>query len=119
MALDPNLAALLTVSVDWQAKTGLDKNGQDTWGAAVTLKCYPSFGARQIQNRDGTIYTSAVTLLFDASNAHVQTFKLGDKFTAPGIAGGQAQEAREIETSYSPGPSLNEAMSQWLVEVVL
>lgn len=119
MALDPNLAALLTVDVDWQKKQGLDKNGQDTWASAVTLKCYPAFGSQQIQKPDGVVYTSTVALYFDANDTHVKTFQLGDRFTAPGIAGGQTLEAQRIEPNYSPGPSLGEPMAAWLVEVSL
>lgn len=119
MALDPNLAALLTVSVSWSQKTGVDANGQDVWSAPVTLKCYPALGSKMIERRDGTVYTSEQALYFDANDPHVQTFKLGDRFTSVGIAGGQTLEAEQIETTYSPGPSLNQGMAQWLVEVLL
>lgn len=119
MALDPNLSALLTKSVSWQSKTGTDKYGQDTWAAAVSLKCYPSYGSKQVQRRDGTVYESSMSLYFDGNDANVQTFQLGDKFTSPGMAGGQTQEAVEITPEFSPGPSLNEGMTQWMVEVML
>ena len=119
MALDRNLAALLTVDVSYQRKTGVDKHGQDTWAAPVTLKCYPAFGARQIQRPDGTIYTSTQALYFDANDATVQAFQLGDKFTSVGIAGGQTLEAQEIAPNYSPGPALGETMAPWIVEVYL
>lgn len=119
MALDPNISALLTVDVDWQAKSGLGDRGQDTHAAAVTLQCYPAYGGEQIQSREGVVYTSVATLYFDGNNAHVQTFQLGDLFTSPGIAGGQTLEAKRIEPTYSPGPALNETMGQWLVEVTL
>ena len=119
MALDSNLAALLTVDVSWQAKTGNDGYGQDTWDAAVTLKCYPAYGATQVQKTDGSVYTSDQSLYFDANDANVQTFQLGDKFTSPGIAGGMTMEAVAIEANYSPGPSLNAPMVAWIVEVRL
>lgn len=119
MALDPNLAALLTTDVTWRSKTGVDKNGQDTWAVAVTLKCYPAFGALQIPKSDGTVYVSEQALYFDANDSRVATFKLGDKFTAPGIAGGQTLEAVSIESTVSPGPSLGAAMAPWIVEVRL
>lgn len=119
MPLDANLAALLTVDVLYQAKTGVDKFGQDTWADAVTLKCYPAFGAQQIQKPDGTVYDSRMGLYFDASNPTVAAFKLGDRFIAPGIAGGQAQEAQRIEPNYSPGPRLGDPMKAWIVEVSL
>lgn len=117
--LDPNIASLLTETVQWQAKTGLDKFGQDTWASAVTLKCYPAYGSTMIQKRGGTIYTSKQALIFDANDPNVQKFQLGDRFTSVGIAGGQTNEAQEIAPAYSPGPSLNEANSAWLVEVYL
>ena len=119
MALDSNLAALLTVDVSWQGKTGNDGYGQDAWAAAVTLKCYPAFGAMEVQKKDGSVYTSDQALYFDANDANVQTFQMGDKFTSVGIAGGQTMEAVSIEPNYSPGPSLNAAMTPWIVEVRL
>ena len=119
MSLDPNLAALFTESVQWQGKTGVDKHGQDTWAAAVTLKCYPAFGALQVARPDGTVYTSDQALYFDANDTHVQGFQLGDRFTSVGIAGGQTLEAVAIEPNYSPGPSLGAAMTAWIVEVRL
>ncbi len=119
MSLDPNIAALLTFDVEWQSKTGHDKYGQDEWSDPVTLKCYPTFGAMQVQRQDGTVYVSQQALYFDANDANVASFKLGDRFTAVGIAGGQAQEAVEISPMYSPGPSFGEAMAPWLVEVRL
>lgn len=125
MALDVNISALLTEDCTYYPKSGVDKHGQETWGAGVTLKCFPAAGstggagARQITKPDGTIYISTMSLSFDANNTTVQGFQLGDKFTSPGIAGGQTLEAREISTSYSPGPSLGEAMAAWLVEVSL
>lgn len=119
MPLDENLAALLTEDVSYQAKATLDANGQDVWSDPVTLKCYPTLGARQIQRRDGTIYVSNQTLTFDANDETVQGFKLGDRFTTVGIAGGAALEAVSIEPSYSPGPDLGAPMEQWLVEVAL
>lgn len=117
--LDANLAALFTENCQWQARSGVDVHGQDTWAAAVTLKCYPAFGQLQIQRKDGTVYSSDMALYFDATDTHVQSFQLGDRFSAPGIAGGQAMEAVAIEPSYSPGPSLGAAMSAWIVEVRL
>lgn len=119
MALDSNLAALLTTDVSWAAKSGVDKHGHDTWATPITLKCYPAYGAMQIQKKDGTIYVSDQSLYFDANDTHVQTFQLGDKFTSPGIAGGVTMEAVAIEANYSPGPSLNAAMTAWIVEVRL
>jgi hypothetical protein len=119
VALDSNLAALLTVDVQWQGKTGNDGYGQDTWAAPVTLKCYPAYGAAQVQRGDGTVYVSDQSLSFDASDTHVQTFQLGDRFTSVGIAGGQTMEAVAIEPNYSPGPSLNAPMTAWIVEVRL
>jgi len=119
MALDSNLAALLTVDVAWAGKTGVDKRGQDTWAAPITLKCYPAYGAMQVQKRDGSEYTSDQSLYFDANDTHVQTFQMGDKFTSPGIGGGVTMEAVSIEANYSPGPSLNAAMVPWIVEVRL
>ena len=119
MALDSNLAALFTETCNWSAKTGVDKHGQDTWAAPVALKCYPAFGQLQIQRKDGTVYSSDQALYFDASDANVQSFQLGDRFSAPGIAGGQQMEAVAIEPNYSPGPSLGAAMTAWIVEVRL
>lgn len=119
MALDLNVAALLVVDVLWQPKTGLGDRGQDTWGDAITLQCYPAFGAMQVQKNDGTVYTSTVALYFDANDSRVQQFELGDRFTSPGIAGGQTLEAQRIEPTYSPGPDLGDAMTPWLVEVSL
>lgn len=117
--LDPNIAALLTETVTYQAKSGRDQYGQDTWAAPVQLKAYPTFGARQIEKPDGTIYTSTQTLFFDGSNATVQGFQLGDLFTAVGVAGGHTLEAVQIAGTFSPGPSLGEPMYEWLVEVSL
>lgn len=117
--LDENLAALLTETVSYQAKSGLDENGQDSWDDPVTLKCYPVLGAREIQRRDGTVYVSRQTLMFDANDETVQCFKLGDRFTSIGIAGGQTKEAVGIDSSYSPGPDIGAPMEQWLVEVSL
>lgn len=124
MALDPNIAALLTVQVSYSRKTGLDKNGQDVWAAPVTLNCYPASGTsggggRQIQRKDGTVYVSTLSLYFDAGDETVQGFQLGDKFTAPGIGGGQTLEAAAISPTFSPGPDLGDPMSEWLVEVSL
>lgn len=119
MPLDQNLAALLTTDVVWTAKTGVDEFGQDTWASPVTLKCYPAFGARQLQKPDGSIYVSAQALYFDADDANVQSFQLGDKFTAPGIAGGMSMEAQQIEPNYSPGPHFGDPLDAWLVEVSL
>lgn len=119
MTLDPNLAALLTEEISYQPKIGVDKHAQDVWGDAVTLKCYPAFGAQQIQKADGTLYDSEMALYFDASDPIVQGFQLGDRFTAPGIAGGQTQEAERIEPNYSPGPRLGDPMKAWLIEVSL
>jgi hypothetical protein len=117
--LDPNLADLLTETATWYAKTGVDKHGQDMWADGVDIKCYPAFGAQMIERRDGTIYTSSLTLYFDANDANVQKFQLGDKFKAPGIAGGQTVEADRIEPNYSPGPALGAPMVAWLVQVNL
>lgn len=119
MPLDSNLAALLTVDIAYEAKNGTDEYGSETWPAPVTLQCYPSQGARQVQRRDGTVYESTMALYFDANDATVQGFQLGDRFTAPGIAGGQALEAVEIAPSYSPGPSIGAPQEPWLVEVLL
>lgn len=119
MGLDANLSALLTVQVAWAQKTGLDANGQDTWAAPVTLKCYPAYGTRMVEKRDGTVYESRQILYFDANDANVAQFKPGDKFTSVGIAGGITLEAVEITSEYSPGPTLNEPMAPWLVEVLL
>lgn len=119
MSLDPNLAALMTLDCSWESKTGVDLHGQDTWADPVTLKCYPAFGALQIQRPNGTVYNSDQALYFDASDANVQTFKLGDRFTSVGIAGGQTLEAVAIEPNYSPGPSLGAPMAAWIVEVRL
>lgn len=118
-ALDTNLGALLTVSVNYSKKTGTDANGQDTWAAPVALKCYPAFGSMEVQRKDGSIYTSDQSLYFDASNATVQGFQLGDRFQSVGIAGGETLEAVAIEPNYSPGPSLGAAMTAWIVEVRL
>lgn len=117
--LDPNIAALLTEDVVWQAKTGTDINGQDVWAAGVTLKCYSAYGSAMVEKKDGTIYTSKQALIFDANDANVQTFQPGDKFTSVGIAGGQTLEAQEVAPAYSPGPSLNQPNAPWLVEVYL
>lgn len=119
MALDPNLKALLAVEVEWEHKTGLDANGQDIWAAAVQLLCYPAYGSKAVQRRDGTVYESTQILYFDANDPNVQQFKLGDRFTSVGVAGGVTLEAVEIAPEYSPGPSLNEPMQPWLVEVTL
>ncbi|HKS90705.1 MAG TPA: hypothetical protein VJQ83_02160 [Tepidiformaceae bacterium] len=123
MALDPNLAALLTLDCIWQGKksgaSGLDKYGQDQWNDPVTLKCYAAYGSSMIQKKDGTVYASKQALIFDANDSNVQQFQLGDRFTSVGIAGGQTLEAQEIAPEYSPGPSLNQANSAWLVEVYL
>jgi hypothetical protein len=119
VALDSNLAALLTVDVVWQSKSGTGGYGEDTWGAPVTLKCYPTYGVAQVPKADGTVYVSEQALYFDASDSRVATFKLGDRFTAPGIGGGQAMEAVAITPEYSPGPSLGAAMTPWIVEVRL
>lgn len=119
MSLDSNLSALLTVAVQWSQKQGVDKHGQDVWASPVTLKCYPAYGSSQVQKKDGSLYTSDQSLYFDANDTHVQTFQLGDKFTSPGIAGGVTMEAVAIEANYSPGPSLNAAMTPWIVEVRL
>jgi hypothetical protein len=119
VALDSNIAALLTTSVTWTPKTGVDKNNRDTYGTPVVLKCYPAYGARMLQKRDGTVYASAQTLYFDASDSHVQSFQLGDKFTSVGIAGGQTLEAQEIASVTSPGPSIGAPVAAWLVEVYL
>jgi len=119
MGLDPNLSALLTMDCQWRAKSGTDKHGQDSWAAPVTLKCYPAYGASQVTKADGTEYVSGEALYFDGSDTHVATFQLGDKFTSVGIAGGQTMEAVAIEGNYSPGPSLNAAMTPWIVEVRL
>lgn len=119
MPLDENLAALLVVPVSWQHKTGLDANGQDEWAPAVTLNCYPAYGSKTVQKRDGTVYESTQVLYFDANDPHVQEFELGDRFTSVGVAGGVTLEAVDIAPEYSPGPSLNEPMQPWLVEVTL
>ncbi len=119
MTLDPNIAALLVVDVSWQAKTGVDDYGNDQWADPITLSCYPTYGARQIQRADGTVYVSQQSLTFDASDDNVQAFQLGDRFTSVGIAGGQTMEAQEIAPVYSPGPGLGEPMTAWLVEVFL
>ena len=119
MALDANLAALLTVDVSWAGKSGNDGYGQDAWAAPVTLKCYPAFGSMQVARKDGSVYTSDQSLYFDANDANVKTFQLGDKFTSVGIAGGETLEAVSIEPNYSPGPSLNAPMVAWIVEVRL
>lgn len=119
MALDENLAALLTEDVQYQRRIGVDKNGQPTWATAVTLKCYAAYGARAVQKSDGTTYTSTQALWFDANDAVVKQFKLGDRFTAIGIGGGQTVEAVTIEPMYSPGPGLNEPTTAWIVEVSL
>lgn len=119
MALDSNLAALFTETCNWSAKSGTDKHGQDTWADPVALKCYPAFGQSQIQRPDGVVYSSDQSLYFDASDANVQSFQLGDRFSAPGIAGGQTMEAVAIEPNFSPGPSLGAPMSAWIVEVRL
>ena len=119
MALDSNLAALLTVDVQWAGKSGNDGYGQDTWAAPVTLKCYPAFGSMQVSRKDGSVYTSDQSLYFDANDANVATFQLGDRFTSVGIAGGETLEAVSIEPNYSPGPSLNAPMVAWIVEVRL
>lgn len=119
MPLDSNIAALLTVNVTYTAKTGVDKNNKDTYAAPVVLKCYPAYGARMVQKRDGTIYESAQTLYFDANDTHVQGFQLGDKFQSVGIAGGQTLEAQEIASVTSPGPSIGAPNAAWLVEVYL
>src|SRR5690348_8456843 len=112
MALDPDLKALLTEDVLYEEKiAGLGKNGQESYAAAVTLKCYPMSGARQVQQPDGTLYTSTQVLYFDADDETVQGFKLGDRFTSIGIAGGQTLKAAMIEVTYSPGPLLGEAMT--------
>lgn len=119
MALDPNLAALLAVPVQWSKKTGLDANGQDVWADPVTLQCYPAYGSKTVQKRDGTVYESTQILYFDANDPNVEEFELGDRFTSVGVAGGITLEAVEIAPEYSPGPSLNEPMQAWLVEVTL
>lgn len=119
MALDANLAALLTTSVQWSQRTGVDGDSQDLWAAPVTLKCYPAYGSMQVQRKDGSLYTSDQSLYFDANDTHVATFQIGDKFTSPGIAGGVTMEAVAIEANYSPGPSLGAGMTAWIVEVRL
>lgn len=119
MALDSNIAALLTVDVAYEAKSGVDEYGQEQFADPVTLKCYPTLGSRQITRRDGTVYVSQMTLTFDAADATVAAFQLGDRFTAPGIAGGQQLEAQSIEGTYSPGPSIGQPQEPWLVEVIL
>lgn len=118
--LDPALKELLTVPVSYEKATSArTKYGQEQWADPVTLLCYVEFGLRQIEGPNGTIYTSRQTLIFDGSDAPVQGFALGDRFTAPGIGGGQALEAVEINSANSPGPSFRAPMSTWLVEVVL
>lgn len=119
MPLDENLAALLVVPVSWQHKTGLDGNGQDEWAEPVTLKCYPAYGSKTVQKRDGTVYESTQVLYFDANDPNVAQFELGDRFTSVGVAGGITLEAVAIAPEYSPGPSLNAPMQPWLVEVTL
>lgn len=126
MALDPNIKALMTTDVSWERKTGVDKHGQDVWAAAVTLKCLvdggvgTGSGGRMIQRRDGTDYLSTQSLWFDANDANVQLFQLGDRFTAVGIGGGMAKEAQGITAFYGIGPSLGDPnMDPWAVEVAL
>lgn len=119
MTLDSNLAALLTETVSYEKATGLDKYGQPQHAAAVALLCYPVYGSKQIEKADGSVYVSTQSFYFDGSDATVQGFELGDRFTSIGIGGGQTLEAVAILTEYSPGPALNEPMTQWLVEVVL
>ena len=119
MALDANLSVLLTTDVQWYGRSGVDKHGQETWNAPVTLKCYPTFGAVQVLRKDGSLYLSNQALYFDANDTHVQQFQLGDKFQAVGIGGGMQLEAVSIDASYSPGPSLNAPMTPWIVEVIL
>lgn len=113
MPLDENLKLLLASTISWQACTGQDVYGDESYAAAVELPCHIEESVDAVRTPDTTELVPRHCVYFDANDAHAQTFTLRDRFTAPGIAGGQPTQPVKINPVYGPGGDA------WIVEVTL
>lgn len=117
MALDPQIRQLMTETVSWERHTGDDKHGDASYAAPVELACHvepaAQSGDEALRRPDGTTVVPSVSMVFDAADANVLLFTHRDRFTVPGIAGGQALEPARVQPIYGGDGSA------WLVEVTV
>lgn len=113
MGLDSNLAALMRNTVSWEAYAGRDEFGGESYAAPVPLACHVEENVVAQRTPDGETLLSRQCVYLDGTDGQVQGFTLKDRFTVPGVAGGQPSQPVAISPVYGPDGSA------WLVAVTL
>jgi hypothetical protein len=124
ISLPPDIKALMTTSIVWEASGALDGYGQWTYGSPVTLTCWTephsggqNFGVTAIRKPDGTVVEPILDVYLDGDDTNARLVKLWDRFTPTGIATEHAKlQAVHVETMYGP-PFDN--INPWLIIVML
>lgn len=112
MPLDPNVRALMHSTCLWEKYASDDLYGDEAYAAAVSLVCHIEQGIDTLRTGSSDTVVPRLHLYFDAYDENVQSFGLRDRFTAPGIAGGDKKQPQRISPVYGDGAA-------WLVEVIL
>lgn len=124
ISLPPDIKALMSTQITWEASTGPDGYGQWTYATPVSLTCWTEphligreSGAIAHRKPDGTVVEPILDIYLDGDNPLVRRIKLWDRFTPTGIGNeGVALQALHVETMYGP-PFDNR--NPWLVIVML
>lgn len=109
--LDPNVKALMQQLCSWEKYSSDNAYGEEAWEAPVQLACHIEQGIDAMRGGSEQI-VPRLHLYFDAYDEDVQSFTMRDRFTAPGIAGGDKKLPERISPVYGDGAA-------WLVEVIL
>lgn len=112
MTLDPNLRALMHSVCVWEKYSSDDVYGDESYETGVELACHVEQGIDRQSAGSADAYVPRLHLYFDAFDENVQAFSLRDRFTAPGIAGGDKKQPERIVPVYGEREA-------WLVEVIL
>lgn len=110
--LDPNVRALMQSLCTWEKYTSDNLHGDESYAQAVELRCHIEQGVDAVRSGSGDTVVPRLHLYFDASDENVQAFGLRDRFTAPGIAGGDRKQPTSVSPVYGE-------RGAWLVEVIL
>ncbi len=95
MALDADIAVLMTNTVSWEAYTGQNVAGENTYAAAKTKSCWieearPLTGGVVLTEHAGeTTADPSIDVFLDANDPDVVAMRMEDRFTvAAGVEAG-------------------------------
>lgn len=114
MPLPREIRRLMTQIVQWESVASRDGHGDETYAAAVGLACHVEMNVDADRLPDENRAVPRQDLYFDGGDERVQSFTLSDRFTVPGVGGGQRLQAKSIDTVYGPPPG-----DSWLVKVTV